>query len=78
MRKYSRTAYNKMKDRGLDKMCFPNCFIRNHRQKIEYTDDFLKYITQKYPTKSLLTKYDERIIRYLYNHNRIDEFYHEE
>ena len=76
MRRNSRIFYNRMIRCGLKEKCFPNAkFVKNMSKPNNYTEKFLNDIKEKYPTKTLLRKYEYTIYRYLYNHNLLNTYY---
>ena len=80
MRKYSRTAYNKMMNMNLSKICFPDAIIidtTNMKNKYTYTDDFLNQMKIKYPLKQDLRKNESRVYHWLQKNKRLYEFYPE-
>lgn len=79
MRNGSRTAYNKMMNMGLGKICFPNGrHVDNMSKKHQYTEEFLQEMKKKYPLKKDLRKNEGAVHHWLCKHKRIDEFYPDE
>ncbi len=79
MRRNNRSAYNFVKKKKLEDVCFPNRIkykvFDEWGKKREYTEDFLKEIKEKYPLKKDLRKNDAAAYRWLYKNNRLYEFY---
>ena len=74
--KNNRTLYNAMIRYRMVKECFPKTnFKPKVSEHYNYTDEFLKEITEKYPKKSDLRKNEYRVYHWLYNHNRLYDFY---
>lgn len=72
----NRPLYNAMRKFRLVKECFPKTkFKPKTKEQYEYTENFLNEIVRKYPKKSDLRKKEYRVYHWLYEHNRLYDFY---
>lgn len=72
----NRPLYNAMRKFKLVRECFPKTkFKPKTKEQYEYTENFLNEIVRKYPKKSDLRKKEYRVYHWLYEHNRLYDFY---
>ena len=72
----NRPLYNAMRKFRLVKECFPKTkFKPKTKEQYDYTENFLNDIVRKYPKKSDLRKNEHRVYHWLYEHNRLYDFY---
>lgn len=72
----NRPLYNAMRKFRLVKECFPKTkFKPKTKEQYDYTENFLNEIVRKYPKKSDLRKKEYRVYHWLYEHNRLYDFY---
>ena len=72
----NRPLYNAMRKFRLVKECFPKTkFKPKTKEQYKYTENFLNEIVRKYPKKSDLRKKEYRVYHWLYEHNRLYDFY---
>lgn len=72
VRRENRSLYNKMVKYGLGKICFP----QNAKRKSNvYTEDFIKELVKKYPSKKTLRENDCGAYQYFWEHGLLDRFY---
>ena len=61
---------------GLEDKCFPNRRKNQyHREKHNYTQEFIEELVKKYPLKNDLRKNDVGAYMYFHKHNLLDKYY---
>lgn len=72
IRKKNRTLYNRIYKQNLNAICFP--YVKRTKPYV-YTEQFIKQIVEKYPSKKLLREKEARVYQYLWEYGLLETYY---